>query len=169
MQKELSALAHGYSDPWWVLIADDDTRDVDMMRFAFQQTETKPRLDFVHDGEQVLQFLERRRPKDGDTDTTLPDVLLLDLKMPRLDGFQVLEWLRRQPPFHHLPVIVFSSSDQPVDIDRAISLGAARYLVKPYRMTDLVQMVRVIEKFCQKLQNERSRAVDTSNLKRTTV
>jgi CheY-like chemotaxis protein len=148
-----------------VLIADDNIHYIEMMRFAFQQIDTMPRLDFVHDGEQVLQFLQHRLPRKASGDITLPDVLLLDLKMPRLDGFQVLEWLRGRPPFHKLPVIVFSSSDQPVDIDRAISLGAARYLVKPCRMADLAQMVRVVEKFCQKLHADRTHAANNPDIK----
>jgi len=74
--------------------------------------------------------------------------------MPGTDGFQVLQWLRDHPPFDQIPVIVFSGSDQPVDINRALDLGAARYLVKPQKMSDMVQLVRGIEKFWQKLRGE---------------
>jgi CheY-like chemotaxis protein len=78
--------------------------------------------------------------------------LLLDLKMPGLDGFHVLQWVRQEPRFRDLPIIVFSGSDQPVDINRAYELGAARYLVKPHKLSDLMQMVHGIEKFWLRLQ-----------------
>lgn len=112
-------------------------------------------LQFVGSGEEVVRFLQGS-PESAQEVARFrrPNLLLLDLKMPGMEGFQVLEWLRNHPPFDRIPVIVFSGSDQPVDIDRALALGAIRYLVKPQKMSDMIQMVRGIEKFWQKLQSE---------------
>lgn len=141
-----------------ILIADDDPDDCELMRVAFKKAGVAASLEFVHNGEEVLQFLQALPPFAGRKRELLPDVLLLDLKMPGLDGFGVLSWLREHAPFDHLPVVVFSGSDQPVDIDRALALGAARYLVKPNRLQDMIQMVSGIYRFCLKTHAEQAHA-----------
>jgi len=137
-----------------ILIADDSPDDAIIIRLAFEEAGVAAQLHFVETGEEVLRYLQGSSELPGEDSAAAPNLLLLDLKMPRMDGFEVLEWLRQHPPFDRLPVIVFSGSDQPVDINRALALGAARYLVKPQKMSDMVQLVRGIDKFCQRLQAE---------------
>ena len=137
------------------MIADDSADDAEIIRLAFREAKVAARLDFVTTGEEVLAYLHP--PTPDSPKNPAPDLMLLDLKMPAIDGFQVLEWLRAHPPFDAIPVIVFSGSDQPVDINRALALGAVRYLVKPQKMSDMVQLVRGIEKFWQKLQADSGR------------
>jgi DNA-binding response OmpR family regulator len=84
-------------------------------------------------------------------------LLLLDLKMPRLDGFDVLEWVRQQPGFSSLQVVIFSSSDEAKDINRAYGLGANWYLVKPHSMDELTALVGRFKKFWLEGANDRSR------------
>jgi CheY-like chemotaxis protein len=147
-----------------ILIADDSPDDSIIIRLAFEEASVAAQLHFVETGEEVVSFLQRSldatddRGESRETSTMMPNLLLLDLKMPRMDGFEVLAWLRHHPPVDHIPVIVFSGSDQPVDINRALALGAARYLVKPQKMSDMVQLVRGIEKFWHRFQAESPRA-----------
>lgn len=125
------------------------------MRLAFETAGVAAELECVNNGEEVLQYL--RAGPTGSLENhshRLPELLLLDLGMPGLNGFQVLEWLQARPAFARMPVIVFSGSDQPVDINRALALGAVRYLVKPQKMPDMVQLVRGIERFWQKFQSD---------------
>jgi CheY-like chemotaxis protein len=77
----------------------------------------------------------------------LPSLLLLDLKMPRKDGFEVLEWIRSQPDFFALRVVVLSSSEVQSDIDRAYELGANSYLVKPDEFENYLQLTEFINGF----------------------
>ena len=135
-----------------ILVADDSNDDQAIVRLAFEQAGVAAELEFVNNGEELLQYLQAGHTHSLEsTSRPVPDLLLLDLGMPGRDGFQVLEWLQTRPAFARMPVIVFSGSDQPVDINRALSLGAVRYLVKPQKMPDMVQLVRGIEKFWQKL------------------
>ncbi len=134
------------------MIADDSADDAEIIRLAFREAGVAAHLQFVSTGQEVFEFLQNSlAASPNEPARGLPDLLLLDLKMPGIDGFQVLEWLRSHPPFDEIPVIVFSGSDQPVDIERALTLGAVRYLVKPQKMADMVQLVRGIEKFLHKL------------------
>ncbi|MFN7140079.1 MAG: response regulator, partial [Limisphaerales bacterium] len=73
----------------------------------------------------------------------LPDILILDLKMPKKNGFDVLEWVRSQASFHNLPVIILSSSDMPEDVQRAYALGASTYFVKSIGYQDVLHYLRV--------------------------
>jgi DNA-binding response OmpR family regulator len=77
----------------------------------------------------------------------LPQLVLLDLNMPRLNGFDVLEWVRQQPRFSSLQLVIFSGSDEAKDINRAYGLGANWYLVKPHSMDELTALVERFKKF----------------------
>lgn len=124
-----------------ILIADDDSGDVLLLRRAFQKANLVNPLYVVSDGEAAIDYLAGAGPYRNRDDHPLPVLLLLDLKMPRKSGFQVLEWIRSQPGLRRLRVVVLSSSGQSADIDRAHDLGANSYLVKPPTFADLVAMV----------------------------
>jgi two-component system, response regulator len=144
--------------PVHILITEDNPDDCELMRQAFKKAALPASLDFLHNGEEVIQFLQKLPPFDSRKPQSTPDLLLLDLKMPGLDGFGVLAWLREHPPFDRLTVVVFSGSDQPVDINQALKMGAARYLVKPHKLQDMIQMVSGIYRFCLKVQSEETHA-----------
>jgi CheY-like chemotaxis protein len=84
-------------------------------------------VHFAHDGQDAVDFLSEPRS----TTTPLPALVILDLKMPRLNGLEVLDWIRRQPTLRCLPVLMFSSSNRREDIENAYALGANGFLVKP--------------------------------------
>jgi CheY-like chemotaxis protein len=104
-----------------ILVADDSEDDLFLLTRAFEKAGLKHLLVAVPDGEQAIEYLE---------DELCPDLLLLDLKMPKVTGFEVLAWIRGKPEFNGLPIIVLSASDLPEDRERAKKLGATDYFVK---------------------------------------
>jgi CheY-like chemotaxis protein len=126
-----------------ILIADDDPDDIFLLQRAFSKAGVNANLQFVSDGEEVIRYL---RSSDQQKHPT-PDLMLLDIKMPRIDGFSVLKWLRTQPGLKRLLVIVLSSSDSRLDINRAYDLGANSYLVKPFSNDDLIELVEYLQTY----------------------
>jgi CheY-like chemotaxis protein len=130
-----------------VLIAEDDPTDVFLLQRAFAAAQVPATLHVVRDGQEAIDYLEGQ---DGFSDRStypLPDLILLDLKMPRMNGFDVLGWLRQKPGLKRLLVTVLTSSDQPTDINRAYDLGANSYLVKPHGSHDLTELVRRVQRY----------------------
>ena len=122
-------------------MAEDDAADAYFLQRAFSRSGIPVRLQFVRDGQEVLDYLRGEGPFADRSAHPMPHLVLLDLKMPRLDGFDVLEWIRKEPAFRHLMVVIFSSSDEPRDIGRAYTLGANEYLVKPHSIEELNRLV----------------------------
>jgi CheY-like chemotaxis protein len=133
--------------PLKILVAEDDLGDVVLLRRAFAKAKVNVPVHFARDGEEVIQYLEGKTPFDNPIDHPLPNLLLLDLKLPRVDGFQVLEWLRVQPGLSRILVVVFTSSNNPEDIGRAYALGANSYLVKPQDPNELVRVVERLQNY----------------------
>ncbi len=130
-----------------VLIAEDDAGDVFLLQRAFAAAQVPASLHFVRDGQEAIDYLEGES-EFGDRKTyPLPDLMLLDLKMPRLNGFDVLSWVRQQPGLKRLLVTILTSSDQPQDINRAYDLGANSYLLKPHSSNELSELVKRVEKY----------------------
>jgi CheY-like chemotaxis protein len=125
-----------------VLVADDDANDVFFLRRAFQKAGvTCPILD-VPDGERAICYL---RGSDGFADRNrfpIPSLLFLDLKMPKVSGFEVLEWLQKHHDLAMMKVVVLSSSNLPSDMQKARALGAHDYRVKPADIDDMITMVK---------------------------
>jgi CheY-like chemotaxis protein len=114
-----------------VLLAEDDPNDAFLVQRAFKKAELPHKLLHLIDGQEVVDYLSRTTLFLRSPGVPVPDLLLLDLKMPRLDGFEVLEWLQRRSEFKTMPAVVLSSSDHFSDIKRAIALDAADYFRKP--------------------------------------
>ena len=121
-----------------VLIAEDDENDRFLIQRAFAKADTGLCITFAGDGEETINYLQQFNPFAGPLQTQPPDLLLLDLKMPRLDGFQVLEWFAEYPAHRPARVVVLSSSSDPIDIERARKLGADSYHVKPHDHAEYV-------------------------------
>ncbi len=137
-----------------ILVTEDDADDAMLLERAFSKAQVNLPLQVFSGGQQLIDFLEGTPLKDkqGNFPRML---LLLDLKMPLVDGFQVLEWLHERPRFKNLLVVVFSGSDQPADVQRARALGCPYYLVKPNVHHELVQMARSLADFLRTMQTER--------------
>src|SRR5688572_4493429 len=110
-----------------ILAAEDEETDGFILRLAFEQAGIRNPLTILRDGHQVVDYLSGVPPYDDRARHPLPAVLTLDLKMPRMNGFDVLAWLRTRPEFQELPAVVISSSSDAADIKRAVELGARDY------------------------------------------
>lgn len=106
-----------------VLFAEDDNEDWMLVEDAFETCST-PHIERVRDGEELLERLR-------DEEKPLPHIIMLDLKMPRMDGPEVLEVIRNDPRFKHIPVIIMTTSKLESDIVRSYTAGASSYVVKP--------------------------------------
>jgi CheY-like chemotaxis protein len=127
-----------------VLVADDDRNDFLLVNLAFQKAGLSVNLSHVLDGQQAVNFLTANGHFKERASKPLPDLLLLDLKMPMMDGFDVLTFLKNHPSLRDLAVVVLSASQIQEDISRALQLGAADFLTKPADFSELVAMMRSI-------------------------
>jgi len=130
-----------------ILLAEDDPNDVLLTERAFQKAGLQGALKVVRDGEQAIQYLNGGGNYADRSRFPLPFLLLLDLKLPGTDGFEVLRWVRGQPDVKRLLIIVLTSSNLQADVDRAYELGANSYLVKPVEFDHMVDMVRRFEAY----------------------
>ncbi len=130
-------------DPREVLLVEDNAADVRLTREAFRAVGSLATLEVAPDGEQALALL-RRRVADG---SRLPDLVLLDLNMPRLDGHGVLEALDDDPVLATLPVVVLTTSDQDDDVRRAYERHANGYVVKPLEFDGFIDAVSAVHDF----------------------
>jgi CheY-like chemotaxis protein len=124
-------------NPLRILVAEDDDSDVLLLRRALSNAKLDQPVFIARDGQEVMEYLQGSPPFNNPEKYPLPNMLLLDLNMPRLDGFQVLEWLQHQRELSRLVVIVFSSSAESEDLRRACALGANFYIVKPHDIKEL--------------------------------
>src|SRR5437588_8589697 len=129
-----------------ILLAEDDKNDIFLMRRAFDSAGFLNPLFVVHDGQEAIHYMEGAGQFVQREKYPLPGLLLLDLKMPLMDGFDVLAWLRSQHRFDTLPVVVLSSSRHELDIDKSRELGVYDYRVKPQAFQDLVRLLEDVRK-----------------------
>ena len=125
-----------------VLLAEDDPDDVLLTQISFEKARLANPLQIVRDGEEALEYLGGEGKFANREKYPLPILLLLDLKMPKLNGFQVLEWLKSHPEIGHIPVAIMTSSAHDPDISRAYALGADSYLIKPPDAKALLALVQ---------------------------
>jgi len=130
-----------------ILVADDDAHDTLLVKMAVQRAALGLQLNSVEDGEEVIDYLFGRAQYADRHARPFPKLLLLDLKMPRLNGFDVLDFVRQQPGLRQLPIVIFSSSDDPKDIQRAYDGGANSYLCKPHSNDDLSALLKALEDY----------------------
>jgi two-component system response regulator len=127
-----------------VLLVEDDPGDELMTREAFEDNKIRNTLHVVRDGEQALDFLYQR----GDhTDSPRPDLILLDLNLPKYDGRQVLEKIKSDPELSHIPVVVLTTSSAEEDILRSYRLHANAYVTKPVDLDQFIRAVKQIDEF----------------------
>ena len=119
-----------------VLLADDNEDDVLALRHALRRARIQAPLYVVGDGEEAIAYLRGVGKFSNRAEFPLPDLFLLDLRMPKIDGFEVLEWLRREPSLAPLRTIVLTASDDLFDVDRAYMLGANSFLTKSMDLLD---------------------------------
>jgi CheY-like chemotaxis protein len=129
-----------------ILLADDNTDDVELVRRAFSKIGLGNHFHAVCGLNEVIRYLRGDEQYRDRTRYPFPHLLLLDFKM-RVDGWEILQWIRQRPEYRRLPVVVFTGSNYPGDIDRAYDLGANSYLVKPSTPEELSEAVKHIGEF----------------------
>ena len=125
-----------------ILLAEDDPNDAFLFACAVKHAGVPNPCVVMRDGQQTIDFLELLSSCPDRWQHPLPAVLLLDLKMPRLSGFDVLAWLQTRADLQSMPVVVLSSSPQAPDMLKSRELGAVDYQVKPSRLEDLVALIQ---------------------------
>jgi CheY-like chemotaxis protein len=132
------------STPVRVLLVEDNPGDADLTRETLEAGRLHLEIDVVVDGEQALDYLLQRPPYAG---KPMPDLVLLDLNLPRISGREVLEEIRRQPQLRKVPIVILTSSDAEQDIVRSYELGANCYVTKPVGFEAFQAVVRSVEGF----------------------
>jgi CheY-like chemotaxis protein len=135
------------SKPLGILLAEDDENDVILLERAFGKAEIKSPLFVVRDGEEAIRYLSGSGSFSDRKEHPLPALLILDIKMPKTTGMDVLRWLRKQPVLNSLPALVMSSSAMPHDVERAYQLGANAFVVKPSSNEERVRLAINIKGF----------------------
>lgn len=130
-----------------ILLAEDLANDALLVRRAFDSVGVKNPVHVVRDGEQCLAHIKGLGQYSNRDQYPLPDILLLDLKMPKLDGFEVLAQIRADKAFAALRIIVLTSSEEVRDISKAYELGANSFLVKPIEFDKLTLLMRRLSDF----------------------
>lgn len=125
-----------------ILLAEDDPDDALIFGLMFERATLPHTLHTVRDGEQVIQWLSGTGPYADRGRYPLPDLLVLDLKMPVKTGLDVLEWMQSQKALQKLTSIILSSSDDQKDVERAYQLGTSKYFVKTPQLRDVIQYLR---------------------------
>jgi CheY-like chemotaxis protein len=130
-----------------ILIVEDNADDVVLLEHAFQKSNFQGKLNSVSDGVEAIAYLTGEGSFANRGEFPVPDLVLLDLNMPRKNGFEVLSWIRAEPRFVRLMVHVLSASARPADIDRAYELHANSYTVKPTRLDELVEFAVTLQRW----------------------
>ncbi len=129
-----------------ILYAEDNMNDIELTLAAFGEINLANLVDVVRDGEEVLDYLFYRR-KYSKRKKTNPAFLLLDIKMPKLDGIEVLRIIRQSEEYKNLPVVMLTSSQMETDVINSYKLGANSFVVKPIDFADFVKAIKGIGYF----------------------
>src|SRR5512139_1214384 len=130
--------------PVRILVVDDDPGDVLMIEEALEDSDVEKVIDVVNDGQEAMEFLRRT---GRHTEARRPDVILLDLNMPRMDGRQVLGEVKRDEDLRTIPIVVLTTSNADTDIVGGYTLQANAYVTKPIDLDDFNDVVRRIDEF----------------------
>lgn len=132
------------SDGLLILVVDDDEEDVELAREAFDGTPGVRALASVGDGEEMLDYLHRRGAWADPASSPRPDLILLDLNMPRMDGREALRRLKADPSLARIPVVVLTTSGAEFDIEQSYGDGALSFITKPGTFDGLVELARAL-------------------------
>jgi len=130
-----------------ILLAEDDEDDIFLVRLAFKEAQIPNRLQVVRDGEEAIAYLKGEGQYANRAEYPLPTLLLLDMKMPRKNGFEVLQWIRSEPTLRALRVIVLTTCTEPAKASEAHLLGANAFLVKPAEFRSLVDLFKSLHSY----------------------
>jgi CheY-like chemotaxis protein len=124
-----------------ILHIEDNPDDVLLTAMAFRKAGLSVKLDVATDGPKAMETLSRA------ASGSLPSCVLLDIKLPTISGLELLAWIRKQPQLKRLPVVMFTSSLLPGDINQAYDLGANSYLIKPSKLDALIELAKTVDQY----------------------
>jgi CheY-like chemotaxis protein len=131
-----------------VLLVEDDLNDIFLVKRAFKMAHLQNPLQVVTDGQEAVNYLKGEAKYSDRTLFPLPKLIVMDIKMPRRTGFEVLEWVKsNRGPLRRIPVVIVSSSNNPTDINRAYELGANAYMVKPVNFKEVEHLFESITQY----------------------
>ena len=130
-----------------ILLVEDREDDIALIQRAFRRAQIQTAIQVVHDGEEAISYLSGDGKYSNRAEYPLPWLVLLDLKMPRVDGFEVLTWIREQPGCKALVVVVLTSSEQIKDVNKAYALGANSFMVKPFDFENTAALVELVHQY----------------------
>jgi CheY-like chemotaxis protein len=133
--------------PITILLADDDPDDRFLTQEALRASRLANSLRFVNDGEELMDYLHRRGEYAGVNDSPRPDLILLDLNMPKKDGREALEEIKADPDLRRIPVVALTTSRAEEDVDQVYDLGANSFITKPVTFGGLVEVMRELKKY----------------------
>jgi len=129
-------------DDFTILVVDDDPNDAILLQKAIRANDITNPIQIVRDGGEAIDYLEGRGAYSDRGEFAFPKVIISDLKMPRLSGLELLEWLRKHPKCSVVPMILMSGSGLPRDVEQAYRLGVNSYFQKPSSFHELVDVIR---------------------------
>jgi CheY-like chemotaxis protein len=130
-----------------ILIVEDEPDAITLLQHAFARNKIPNPVQTVHDGDQAIAYLSGTDRYADRSAFPLPRLVLLDLKVPRCSGHEVLEWIRANSALRSLPVVIFTSSKERSDVRRAYAAGANSYLVKPSSLSGLIDLVAAFRNY----------------------
>jgi CheY-like chemotaxis protein len=134
-----------------ILLVEDDSNDILFIQRAFRRSKLENPIQVVRDGDEAVEYLAGSGDYADRNLYPLPGMILLDLKLPRRSGLEVLEWLKQQPIIKRIPVVILTSSKENIDIDRAYDIGVNSYLLKPVNHNALNDMIETLNAFWLRL------------------
>ncbi|HEY2770406.1 MAG TPA: response regulator [Solirubrobacteraceae bacterium] len=127
--------------PITILMADDDEEDCELTREALQDARLANQMKFVHDGQELVDYLKRRGQYSDPSDAPRPGIILLDLNMPKKDGREALAEIKADEALRRIPIVVLTTSKDEEDVLRTYDLGASSFITKPVTFAALVEVM----------------------------
>lgn len=133
--------------PLNIMVAENDEDDRALVKFAFAECKLSNTVYFVEDGEQLLDYLYHRGGYQDTVNVVRPDLILLDLDMPKINGHEALKEIKNDPLLRSIPVVIFTTSKSSRDINSTYNMGANSFIVKPVTYDGLIQVMNVLAEY----------------------
>ena len=132
------------SKPFKILLIEDNPADIRMAEEAFKECSSKISLSYVLNGFEAIDFLTKSGQYENEAD---PDLIILDLNLPKINGFEVLARVKQEEGLKQIPILIFTTSESEEDIKKCYELGANSFISKPITLDTYVQTIKLIERY----------------------
>lgn len=124
-----------------ILLVEDNEADIKITLRAFERGKIKNNIFTVKNGQEALDFIHKRGSYENDRDLPVPDLILMDIVMPKMSGLETLQKLKEDPEFDHIPVVMLTSSKNENDVVKSYKYGAVSYIPKPVNYEDFIKII----------------------------